>query len=407
MPEVLVVEAMLRRVARRLRAWGALQRLLRVTTAVSAVSCVVLLVSRLALGQDIRGLGFLCAAALGVGAATLPGLRRVTVAHAARVVDATFGLGERFVTAVECLGRPNGMSALVVRDAARWSFRVDVRRVPRPPVGLAGGAAAIGVAAACLAWLLAGPDPISAAPTLLDDGQAVVPIAGAAASRGTARPAHPPVAGVRPEAGGGLRRALGLDAGGSATASDRVASRTPVDPFRAASPSGGQGSGTGASQGTAGLQGGHESDAGPGRPLARNPYGATHIADPPHGSDPRWDASRATPTGSATVTASGLPIRSGAAIGPVGGGAAPDTGVPGLTAGTGSDPGTGAATGVAAARGSRESSDGPAGQGGVSLRGGIAADAVFMRAPVPPALRQYILRYFERLHVSPNGEGPS
>jgi len=63
--------------------------------------------------------------------------------------------------------------------------------------------------------------------------------------------------------------------------------------------------------------------------------------------------------------------------------------------------------GEAAAWGSRAFSDGPAGQRGVSLRRGGAADAVFTRAPVPPALRQYILRYFERLHVFPNGEEPS
>ena len=404
MSEVLVVQAMLRRVARRLSAWRALQRLLQVTAGVSAVSYVVLMVSRFALGHDVRGLGFLCVAVLGVGIATLPGLRRVTVAHAARVVDATFGLGERFVTAVECLGRPDGMSALVVRDAARWSFRVDVRRVPRPPVSLAAGAAAIGVATVCLMWPLAGPEPLSAAPTLRAEGQAGAPIIAAEAGpRGTARPARPALAGVRPEAGGGLRRVLGLDAGVAATASDRVASGVPVDPFRAAGYSGSRGPGTGAGQGTASLQGRQESEAGSGGPLVRNPQDAAHIADPLHGSG----APLATPTGSAAVTASGLPVRSGAAIGPAGGAAAPATDAPGLTAGTGSDPGGGGATSVAAARGSRESSDGSAGRRGVSLRGGIAADAVFTRAPVPPALRQYILRYFERLHVSPSGEEPS
>ena len=51
--------------------------------------------------------------------------------------------------------------------------------------------------------------------------------------------------------------------------------------------------------------------------------------------------------------------------------------------------------------------NGPAGKPDVSLPGGVIADAVFARAPVPPALRQYILRYFERIHVSPNGEGSS
>jgi hypothetical protein len=114
----------------------------------------------------------LAVAGLGLVVAMVPGLRRVTAAQAAQTLDATFGLGERFVTAVECLGETGGMPRLVVQDAARWSYRLDLRRVRRAPLGRDAWLALVGVAAAFVVWIYAsGPAGLHPLKITMENGR--------------------------------------------------------------------------------------------------------------------------------------------------------------------------------------------------------------------------------------------
>jgi hypothetical protein len=54
-----------------------------------------------------------------------------------------------------------------------------------------------------------------------------------------------------------------------------------------------------------------------------------------------------------------------------------------------------------------EKSTNLAGARAPGLPGALRVDAVFTRMPVPPTLRQYILRYFDELGIPAKGEDPS
>jgi hypothetical protein len=95
------------------------------------------------------------------------------------------------------------------------------------------------------------------------------------------------------------------------------------------------------------------------------------------------------PGGGADGRAPGVPEREGPGVG-----IAADAAMPAATRGAGppARPGTSANAADARAHGSP---------------GALRVDAVFTRMPVPPMLRQYVLRYFDELGIPANGEDPS
>ena len=406
-----VVQTMLQRVARRLWFWRALRRLLRVTAMASAAAVGMFLASRAGLGQDVRAMAILTVAALGMVIAMIPELRRVTAVQAAHTLDATFGLGERFVTAVECLGQAGGMPRLVVQDAARWSYRLDLRRIQRAPVGRDAWVAILGVAAVSLVWLhLSGPAGLRTA----SDGQtdaAAIPAAPAAATR-PAGPVAPSSAGTRSNGRSGLRQALGLDSGEPATrASQAAASGASPDTRRSGSTfSRAAGPGVGIGGGGATSSGGDESTA-----QARGARAAL-TSDSPAAREPLRapgappDAGAAPPALQAAAGAPGLVARQGVVSGSGSGTRGQTPGLPargGPGVGVAGDPATEIAARGADRPTGREQSANSAEARAPGSPGGQAADAVFTRMPVPPTLRQYILRYFDELRIPANGEDPS
>ena len=410
MPDEQVVRTILWRVARRLWVRRAVRRLLQATAMASAAAAGALLASGAGLGKDIRGMAILGVAALAAFIVVIPGLRRVTAAQAARALDATFGLGERFTTAVECLGQAGGMPRLVVQDAARWSHRLDLRRIQPAPVGREAGLALLGVAAASLVWLhLSGPGGLRPASSGQTDADAIPPIPAAAARQAAV---GPPSADARPEARSGLRQALGLDSGEAATSAPQGAPEKAVPDMRRRGPTAPRAAGAGAGIGDgratssghgdpAGQRGGAGADLASDSPTGRGSVGA-------QGAPP--DGAVAPPAIHAATRTSGPAARQGLAAWPGSGVSGQAPGVPGREG-----PGVGVATNPGtqvAARGTGpttplEKSTNFAGARAPGLAGALRVDAVFTRMPVPPTLRQYILRYFDELGIPAKGEDPS
>jgi len=410
MPDEQVVQTVLQRVARRLWVWRAVRRLLRVTAMASAAATGMLLASGAGLGQDGRGVAVLGVAALGAVIAMIPGLGRVSAAQAARALDATFGLGERFTTAVECLGQPGGMPHLVVQDAARWSYRLDLRRIPRAPVGREAWLALLGVAAASLVWLhLSGLGGLRPASNGQTDADAILPVPADAARQAAVAPSP---AEARSEARSGLRQALGLDSGEAATRAPQGAAAKAVPDVRrsgstdtrATGPGAGIGDGRATSSGRgdhAGQRGGARADRASDSPAAHESVGAP-------GAPP--DGVAALPALHAATGRSGLAVRQGLAAGPGSGtdGQAPRVpGREGPRVGIAADPGTQGAARGAGLPTRPEKSTNSADARAPKSPGALRADAVFTRVPVPLTLRQYILRYFDELGIPANREDPS
>ena len=368
------VRGALARVARRLWLWRLLRRGLRVAAGASALVAALLVARALGPAPDLRDGRVAAGAAAALGLLLVVGLRRATPAQAARVVDATYGLGERFTTAVECLGQGGAMQRLVVRDAARCAAGLDLRRLPRARVGRDAWSAAACLAAAAVLWLQPAVPSLSA-PAGPGSSRGQAPAAGEA-------PGAPPpgAASKAPEPGsgeavpGGLRAALGLDPEKAPTAS--ALSQPPVAPDR-----------------------GERAGAAP-------PRGAQRAEAQGRSGAPGTEIGQAL---APSAAAAGASVREGAAApaGPEGvasGGEGPGRAI--AAAGPGAGAGQ-AGDGIAApARGASPAP--PANAAPTSPEAvGTEARPVFTRAPVPPAVREYILRYFQELRAAPKGENPS
>jgi hypothetical protein len=393
MDEAKAVRSLLTRVARRLRLWRALRGVLRSAAAIAGVMLAILLAHHLGFGGDPRGALLLGLAALALVLGLIPALRPMPPGRAAAAVDAACALGERFTTAAEVIGQPGPRERLVVRDAARHGLRVDPQRIPHARVGREGWLAASVVAAVVVLWLL--PVAPLAGPGLdrgLGQKPGAVGTEAAAPRLGAGTVAEAPPAGARPQRG--LLEALGLP---------------PQNPP----------SGDGRRPHTASLGGAQR-----GAERERSPGGGSAEPGVPHGIErprlpspvagPRGPAIPGAPasaTGSSQIPATGesrppskpapgIAAREGAGTERPGGagagsetaGTGPALGGAGAGRGGADEPSPPSARDVA--KDVREAGRPPGSPGG-DLADGQAA---FGRLPVPSALRNYILRYFEQLH---------
>ncbi|HEV8436823.1 MAG TPA: hypothetical protein VGT40_01890 [Methylomirabilota bacterium] len=366
MDEAQTVRSILARVGRRLWTWRALRAALRSAAVVSAAVGLSLLAHRLGMAGDPRGLPLPAFAAIAWVLGLIPWLRPVAPGSAAAALDAACASAERFTTALEVIGRPGPAERLVVRDAARHACLVDPARVPHVAVTPEAWLAASAVAAAMVLWLL--PAAPSASPALVRGSaespgaeRQPAPRASTGAMTEPARPAPP---------GAGLSEALGLATAPRTGADDpgRRASSPSAEPSLAR-PQPPDGTGPARSEGA---------DRGAG---ARLPSG---------------EGQAAIDSGIAALEAPGTRTAGRSA---------------GATSAAGAVTGARAAPGIAPRTETR--SDRPptaaSRERGTGSIGGDAgqAKAALGRAAVPPALRQYILRYFERLDTRGRGDEPS
>jgi hypothetical protein len=339
------------RVARRLWLARVLRRLLRSTAGVGALLAAVLLAPPLGLSLDLRGPGLLGVAAAAVALSLVPALRPVSLAAAAAVADRAGGLAERRTTAAECLGRPDPAARLVVRDAGRHAAMLDPARIARLGAGRDPWLATAAVTVTLVLWFHASPRVVPPSP----DG---VPAA-RQAEQGDEPAAGRPVAGAptstvseaRPKPGEALREAIRTLA---------AAAPLPAPPATA----------------TRGAAGGSR----PATDEAKVPAGHAAIGSlagrgrEPAGPSPGKEAGSGGDAG--RVRSGGVGSTSTVAGG---------QGAPGAGGGAGRG-----RTGDDGRRGAPE----PA-----AIQGG--PEAALARASVPPALRRYVLRYFERLREEP------
>lgn len=367
-----VVRRLLARAARRLWLWRLVRRGLRVAAGVSALGAAMLVarpLDRLPNLWDAR-LGVAAAAALGF--LLLARLRPPTPALAARAVDTAYGLEERFTTAVECFGRPDAARRLVLRDAARWCAGLDLRRLPRAPVTGEAWAAAACVAVAAVLWFQpAAPSALPPLAPAIAGGRAAGPVDPRTGSPSAAAPSRGPAPGSGEVARGGLRAALGLDPERPPAPSNDVGS--PKAPDR---------------RGDVGGLPRHDERAGA-QGRAGTPGTETVTVSPPVPA----------PARSTALEGGGAPLGA-AATGS--GGEGPGRTVPGTDGGARAA-GAGAGDASAPSRGASTDS-GRDGGPQPSTESGAAARPIFTRASVPPAVRQYILRYFRELRASSRGE---
>jgi hypothetical protein len=387
MPDGVAIQMLLRRVAWRLSLWRAVRRLLRVTIVLLAAVSGALVASHFALGRE--GSGLVVIGIVGGGFFfAVRGFRRVSKLEAARIVDSTFGLGERLVTAAGCVDEPAGaMSGLLLQDAARWCARVDVRRVPRESIGREALAVVLGIATAGAVWSF---QPARLA-TPWAAGNAEVGSPSVASEKAVTRASiaetsagHP--APERPT--GGLRLALGLDPS-PATAPQALPSGS-ASPLEERAPlpiARGQSMGedaatraraqeTGLSNRSASVE--HASPAGPRSARPWRP-------------EPRPDAS--LPTQKTHRAIAGIHA----------GEAQPG---PGMAAGAAADSSGAVSVGVGgphsigpAPDSARASTGSPATAPPLerSVSAPLGTGAAFTRTAVPPALREFVLRYFREL----------
>lgn len=387
----------LARVARRLWLGRALQQLLRATAAGSGVLSVTLLAARVATMPSPRSGVLLGILAIALGSALVASLRPVSTAQAATTLDQVYGLGERFTTAVECIGQQGAMHRLVVRDAARCSRDADPRLIPRAPLHRDAWLAVTGIALATLLWLQPGVPPASLEVHHGASGARVVVIPGTG-SEGTAGSGQPGES--QPPAAGELREALRPDEGHVPI--PRSEQQDPGEAKRAEAKRAEM----------------NRAEANRNSPeAAREQAGATPRQAPDRGATAGAAPGRLAAGGNPPLESRSIPRTA-------------------LSEGVSDEAAGGAAgkSGVAAGQGVQEDDRrsgmgdtapdmrGPEGEasrepGGASARDGAGersseSRAAFARAPVPPGLRDYILRYFDTLgmlptRMLPTGKGSS
>ncbi|HTX55097.1 MAG TPA: hypothetical protein VMD08_16955, partial [Candidatus Baltobacteraceae bacterium] len=378
----------------------AMRQALRGAATASGLACVGLFVSRIGLETGPMAL-WVCLVAAGYVLAFLGGFHRVPVLHAARLLDAHFGLGERLVTAAESFGQPGLMPQLMLRDAARRAAQVDVRRLPADPLGRETLLLILALIAGAVLWSLQPDSPAASARVTQQAGSpdavaGETPAASASATPPRSRPGL-----EQQRSSGALRRALGGDA--ARVAFDQALPAPdpkPTNSGERAAPGGQapQESGVGHTRTSSTGEGGQDPSP-TGRVPSRVPdsdRGASRVAHfhrDPATNDLPGSGGAAQPSGQALSPAHAA--GAGSAIS--GHGSQSTAGV--------SDPGQ-----EARARSTiRPSLDPPSEATPAAAVPAPAASAsgAFLRTGVPPALRDYVLRYFHALQASPRQEDPS
>jgi hypothetical protein len=356
-----ILKSLLVSVARRLWWRRLVRRLLAVTAGASAAASVGLILARFGVRHEpIERV--VIVVTVGMALALLPVVRRVTALDAARVADGAWGLQERLTTAVACVGQPGAMSRLVVRDAARAALNLASVPLTGPRIGREAWLAGLGLAVVGLLWCSdsrgsagAGATGAVGSPASVVEGPARPGMAGAARTDPTGME------------GGALRALLSPEDHRDSRGVADVAGSTLTT--RQAGPVG------------------RESSRSSDRPQHESP--ARRSADGPGQS-----GSPGHPSATLAENVAGDRAR-GTLGGPAEGG--------GLTVGgdSGSGPGKrqSAPTDERSARAPRNTgNENP-------LADGIGGPGMPPRTPIPPGLRQYILRYFERL-AEPGVTGP-
>lgn len=391
------VRALVARVARRLWLASAVRRLLRVTAAGCAVTSVVLLAQRFGFVGHQHVAHLIALVVLAAAILMIPGLRWVRTSRAAALIDAVYALGERFTTAVEVIGQPGAAARLVVRDAARCSVDVDPRRLARNGNSRDLWLAVLSVAVAAVLWLQASDryEPVG-------DPQAGTEASGAVAGDRSARrlpsdePARPPA----PERQAAARELL-LKLGVASTSFESGPS--------AESRQGSGGLGRHEMAGRAAPDPGIRRDAVPSLDQRRSqtdprsmPAAKPPVASAGQGAEDSAERGLRPPgqSGRGMMPAVSTPGRDGAATEGGGGSDGPGS----SSSKVASDP-----TGVAGGRSEDAGGAGPAERHGPrDSRHGERVlqtprhddrdvQGVLARAAVPPALRQYVLRYYDQL----------
>ena len=401
MSEAPAIQRLLARTARRLTLRRAMRQALRGAATASGLACVGLFVSRIGLETGPMAL-WVCLVAAGYVLAFLGGFHRVPILHAARLLDAHFGLGERLVTAAESFGQPGLMPQLMLRDAAQRAARVDVRRLPADPLGGETLLLILALIAGAVLWSLQ-PDSPAASARVTQQAGSPDAVAGetpaeSASASATPPPSRPGLEQQRPS--GALRRALDGDAARAALDQSLLASDPkPANSGERVAPGGQapQESGVGPTRASSTGEGGQDP----------SPTGRV----PPRVPDSDRGASRAAfhrdPAMNDLPGSGGAAQPSGQALSPAhaaGAGSAISGHGSHATAGV-SDPGQEARARSAI----RPSLDPPSEATPAAAVPAPAASAsgAFLRTGVPPALRDYVLRYFHALQASPRQEDPS
>jgi hypothetical protein len=128
------VEEALARLARRLWLWRVAHSLVRAAATGAALVTVLILVDRFVVTLGPWRAWIISTSLVLAATPVVSRLPRIPRLVAARVADETFGAGERFVSVLECIGGTGAMEQLVVRDAARAAALLDLSRVPGPRV---------------------------------------------------------------------------------------------------------------------------------------------------------------------------------------------------------------------------------------------------------------------------------